>query len=167
MTTTPRPTKTATKPSNDHPKAESKKRPPRPPIELPRDVDELLALDRPALERVIWEAQLQMGKAKRRRGELIAQVDIASREAGLIRVKGDIAFLGAFIHAAFERRARMRCRLRHELGNVPERAEAIAVAVDNVLGGNIWKLVQKEADRIQETAAKDLAKDPEAGPASA
>lgn len=139
------------------PKGKKKhKRPPQgPPIYLPRDADELIALDRFALDRLIWESQLRLGKARRRRGDLLTATP--RDEAALNLNTAQIAELGALLNCLQGRRGQLRAEARRAHGRVQERAEAIAAAVDLLVSGGLWKQLQAHADRILATAEKDLA----------
>jgi len=148
--------------SEDQPKGKKKKkkkkphRPPQgPPIYLPRDADELIALDRPALDRLTWETSIRLGKARRRRAELLSATPLD--EAALSLKAGEIAELGALMHCFTNRRGQLRREARQANGQVQERAEAIAASVDLLVSGGMWKKIQDHADRILATAEKDLA----------
>lgn len=146
--------------SEDQPKGKKKKkkphRPPQgPPIYLPRDADELIALDRPALDRLTWETSIRLGKARRRRAELLSAMPLD--EAALSLKAGEIAELGALMHCLTSRRGQLRREARQANGQVQERAEAIAAAVDLLVSGGMWRKIQDHADRILATAEKDLA----------
>jgi hypothetical protein len=80
--------------------------------------------------------------------------------AALREVNGEIAWLGQLAHDLMERRTCLRVRARHELGCIPERAEA--VAVDRLLNGSLLQRIAAEADRIQARAAADLDLAPDA-----
>lgn len=132
------------------------KRPPQgPPIYLPRDADELIALDRFALDRLIWEVSLRKGKARRRRAALIAATP--RDDAALTLVNGELAELGALMNCLHGRRGQLRGEARRAYGRVQERAEAIAAAVDLLVSGGMWRKLQAQADQILATAEKDLA----------
>lgn len=134
------------------------KRPPQgPPIYLPRDADELIALDRFALDRLDWEVSLRKGKACRRRAALIAATP--RDDAALTLVNGEIAELGALMNCLHSRRSQLRREARRAHGRVQERAEAIAAAVDLLVSGGLWRKLQAHADQILARAEKDLAAD--------
>lgn len=137
------------------PKKAKKQKPRRPPIPLPSDADELLALDLPALDRLSWEASIRLGKAKQRRAEMLAAPEVA--EAAVQRANGEIAMLGPLLHAINHRRGQLRAEARRALGREVEHAEAIAIAAANLLSGGLYRRVLAEAARIQQRAADDLA----------
>lgn len=137
------------------PKAKKRKPPKRPPIPLPRDADELIGMKRFDLDRLSWEVSLRLGKAKRHRAELATATP--APEAALIRLNAQIAELGQLLHVVSERRGQLRRAARCELGQIPERSEAIAGAVDSILAGPIYQRVMAEAERILKRAAADLA----------
>lgn len=132
------------------PKKAKKQKPRRPPIPLPSDADELLALDR-----LSWEASIRLGKAKQRRAEVLAAPEVA--EAAVQRANGEIAMLGPLLHAINHRRGQLRAEARRALGREVEHAEAIAIAAANLLSGGLYRRVLAEAARIQQRAADDLA----------
>ena len=86
-----------------------------------------------------------MGKAKRRRGALVAQEDSPGREANLAHVNGDLAFLGSLLSVALEQRGKLRAHGGR--GRGPTRAEAIAAAVDHLLIGPQWERIQQRSRR--------------------
>lgn len=128
--------------------------PKRQPIQLPRDADELLALKRKELERIAYEVRIRQGRFRRKRGVLLAAKPLD--EGAVAKVNGQISELGNLMAAIHERRAQLRAEYRRALGSVPERAEAIALAVDRVLSKRTWQLVQDEATAIQHRAEADL-----------
>lgn len=140
-------------------KGKSKGRGKRPPIPLPdpRDADELLALDLKALDRLNFEAMLRMGRAKRRRAELL-RAQVVDHDA-LQAVNGEMGWLGALQTALTQRRTQRRVEARQAQGKALERAEAIAVAVDRLVNGPLHARLMREADQILQQSAKDLERD--------
>lgn len=143
-------------------KRKSKGRGKRPPIPLPdpRDADELLALDLRALDRLNFEAMLRMGRAKRRRTDLL-RVEPTAADA-LHAINGEIAWLGALLAALTQRRTQLRVEARQARGQALERHEAIAVAVDRLVSGPLHARLMREADQILQQSAQDLKRDPQA-----
>lgn len=143
-------------------KAKKAKKKKRPLMRLPDTAEELLGLKHWELDRVNWEAALRLGKAKRKRGELLAVEPIDA--AAVAKVNGEISWLGGVVHIASERRGQVRGQARRAKGHGPDRNEAIAAAVEHVVSGPLYDRIQREADRIQKQAAKDLAADGSADP---
>jgi hypothetical protein len=73
-------------------------------------------------------------------------------------VGAQIKATGNLLSAVLLRRGQLRSQRRRELGCMPARNTAIAMAVDSRLSGKTWRLVQDEADRILAVAASDLGK---------
>jgi len=126
----------------------------RSPVVLPTNADELLALDHAGLDRLAWELQIRLGRRKRARGAVLSsgQPD----QAAVAKLNGEISGLGALLSATNERRGQIRGEHRRAAGSVPDRNEAVAVAVDRLLTGPLWQRIQDEATRIQDRAEADL-----------
>lgn len=142
------------------------KKPYRPPIPLPSDADELTSLGLGALDRVCWEVGFRLGKAYRRRAQVLtaAQVD----ESALVLVNAEIGQLGLMLNATNSRRAQLRAQSRRAVGREPELSEAIAIAAGRVLNGPLYRKVVEEAKKIIKRCEADLAgADGEASPAPA
>ncbi len=126
------------------------------------DADALLALDRAAVERLSIEATLRLGAAKRRRSKLLNASP--PEPAAVLELNGEIAQLGALVSVLMGRRRTLRIRHRVALGCVPERSEAIALAVDSLIDGHLYRRIQAEADRLLKQAATDLEQGEQGGP---
>lgn len=137
-------------------------RPPSISLEGLTDADAVLALDRAAVERLSLEATLRLGAAKRRRAKLLNASPADA--AALVAVNGEMAYLGSLVSVLMGRRRTLRIRRRVELGQVPERCEAIALAVDSLIDGHLYRRIQAEADRLLKQAAADLEQGEQEGP---
>jgi hypothetical protein len=106
---------------------------PRASQEAITDADALLALDRAAVEHLHYEATIRLGAAKRRRAGLLTTTPT---DAGaLVEVNGEIAHLGSLVGVLMCRRRTLRIQHRQALGQVPERCEAVTLAVEGILDG--------------------------------
>ena len=163
MTTTPAPADPMTVPAApaanqaETNKTKVKGKYKRPPIALPepQDADALMNLRPWELDRLVFETTMRHGRAKQRRAQLI-QADTTNGMA-IQSVNGEIAWLGCLLSVLLERRAFLRVKARRKLGRGPTRDEAVAVAVDRLVTGPLYRRLQREADKIEARAAKDLA----------
>jgi hypothetical protein len=126
-------------------------------IPYPRDAEDLIELKRPELDRLSWDVGLRLAKAKRYRAKLAK----AERppEAQMTHLNGKISGLGGLLSVINERRGQLRRARRQALGQVPERSEAIAAAIDSILNGPLHRRVMAAAERIIQRAESDLADD--------
>lgn len=144
----------AEQPASEKPK--NKRYKPKPLIRLPdpQNADELLALSLKAVDRLRFEVSLRTGRARRRRTDLLRRKDPDLN--ALQEANGQLAWLGGLQWALMQRRTQLRVQARQARGQVPERHEAIAIAVDRLANGPFHARLMQEADQIVQQAAKDL-----------
>lgn len=126
------------------------------PAKVPRDAEELLHLNRQEIEELASATQLRLSHQHHKRSKLLRSENVDT--CALAVVGAQIKATGNLLSVVLQRRGRLRSEHRRELGRMPERNAAIAMAVDSRLSGKTWRLVQDEADRILAVAAADLAK---------
>lgn len=124
------------------------------PIKVPRDAEELQRLSHQEIDQLAATTQLRLSHQHHKRSKLLmaSKVDAAA----LAKVGAQIKATGNLLSAVLQRRGQLRSQRRRELGCMPERNAAIAMAVDSRLSSKTWRLVQDEADRILAVAAADL-----------
>jgi hypothetical protein len=136
------------------PASEKPKGKPRIPLPDPQDADELLALNLRAVDRLRYEVALRVGRARRRRADLLRREEPDLK--ALQDTNGQLAWLGSLQFVLMQRRTQLRVEARKARGHVPERHEAIAVAVDRLVSGPPYARLMREADQILQQAAVDL-----------
>lgn len=141
-------------PASQKPKGKHCNPKPRIPLPDPQDADELLALNLRAVDRLRYEVVLRAGRARRRRADLLRREEPDPK--ALQGTNGQLAWLGALQFVLMQRRTQLRVEARKARGRVPERHEAIAIAVDRLVNGPLHARLMREADQILQQAAKDL-----------
>lgn len=124
------------------------------PIRVPRDAEELQRLNQQEIEQLAATTQLRLSHQHHRRSKLLRAEKVDT--AALAEVGALIKATGNLLSAVLLRRGQLRSQRRREIGHMPARDTAIAMAVDSRLSGKAWQQVQEEADRILAVAASDL-----------
>lgn len=124
------------------------------PTKFPLDAEELLHLNHQEIEELASATQLRLSNQHHKRSKLLRSEKVDTN--ALAVVGAQIKATGNFLSVLLQRRGRLRSEHRKELGHMPERNAAIAMAVDSRLSGKSWRLVQDEADRIFAVAEADL-----------
>lgn len=121
---------------------------------FPADADELLALDLAGANLLAAEAQIRLGRAKSQRAELVGQPGFD--EQAVADLNSVIAWYGPMLNVLMHRRTHLRAERRKALGREMERAEAIALAADELLNPSIYARLLERAEKRLEGHAADL-----------
>lgn len=121
---------------------------------VPRDVEDLLGLSHQEVEQLAAVTQLRLSHLHHKRSGLLGGE--SENTAALAKLGAQIKAAGNLLSTLLLRRGQLRSQRRRELGRMPERNAAIAMAVDSRLSGRAWRQVHNEAERILSVATADL-----------
>lgn len=121
---------------------------------FPADAQQLLALDLAGVNLLAAEAQIRLGRAKSQRAELVGQPGFD--EQVLAGLNSAIAWYKPMLAVLLHRRTQLRAESRRAQGRHMERAEAIALAADELLHPGFYARVQERAEQLLQSHAADL-----------